>query len=306
MELVKTEEKKMELQPVSKQMCDDFLFTQGTKLNEQQKTMFYNLAVQFNLNPFKREIHAIPYGSGWNYVTGYQVYVSRAEATGLLNGWHVESTGNDKGELTGAKITIYRKDWEQPFIWEVAFPEYNKNQGLWKTSPEFMIKKIAIGQGFRLAFPNELGGMPYLKEELEDISPLHSEKQPITPPQTKKAEVTPSGDLTVEAVIEKTSSKTGKTNNKPWTLCGILADGIWYNTFDTKFFDIAKACEGKKATITYFVDAKGKNNLIAIQKEGCTGSPHTCDISSWENGIAICETGDVCMFSAERTPGAEG
>lgn len=138
----------------------------------------------------------------------------------------------------------------------------------------------------------------------------HTEKTPIAAPQAKKTEATslaqPSGDLVIEAVIEKTSSKARKTNNKPWTLYGILAGGNWYNTFDTKLFDIAVACTDKKTTITYWVDAKGKNNLIAIQKEGCTGSPHTCDISSWEGGKAICETGDVCMFQADRDPGAEG
>ena len=64
-------------QQVTKQMCDDFLFSQGTRLDEQQKSMCYNLAVQFNLNPFKRGIYAIPFGGGWNYVTGYQVYVAR-------------------------------------------------------------------------------------------------------------------------------------------------------------------------------------------------------------------------------------
>ena len=39
--------------------------------------------------------------------------------------------------------------------------------------PEFMIKKVCIGQGFRLAFPNELGGLPYLQEEIEGI--VHEE-----------------------------------------------------------------------------------------------------------------------------------
>ncbi len=108
----------------------------------------------------------------------------------------------------------------------------------------------------------------------------------------------------MEAIIEKTSSKTGKTGNKPWTLYGILADGAWYNTFDTKLFDIANSSTGKKVTITFCKGEKG-NNLISIEKEGCTGSPHTCEISSWEDSKAICETGDVCMFQ-EREPGAEG
>jgi len=41
-----------------------------------------------------------------------------------------------------------------------------------------MGKKVAIAQGFRLAFPDELGGMPYTKEEFEvyDI-----ESTPIIP-----------------------------------------------------------------------------------------------------------------------------
>ena len=63
--------------PVTRKMCDDFLFTTGTKLNEPQKTLFYNLALQFNLNPFNREIYAVSYGEGWNFVTGYQVYIQR-------------------------------------------------------------------------------------------------------------------------------------------------------------------------------------------------------------------------------------
>jgi len=295
-------------------MCDDFLFSQGTKFTEQQKMMFYNLALQFNLNPFKREIYAIPYGSGWNYVTGYQVYVARAEATGLLDGWHVESMGNEKGELIGARITIHRKDWQQPFVWEVAFLEYNKNLGLWKTMPEFMIKKIAIGQGFRLAFPNELGGMPYLQEEMEDITP--PVKPPIAPPQAKpelKSELKPElkseqakptkaqkeADVT-KATIEKTSSKEGNRGGKKWTLYGVLADGIWYNTFDKKLWEIAVAKTGQKVEIEYTEGEKGKN-LVAIKWEGCTGNPRTCDLSIWENDKPSCSEGKSCLFEAEKT-----
>ncbi|MDR1325280.1 MAG: hypothetical protein LBK00_04505 [Treponema sp.] len=31
-----------------------------------------------------------------------------------------------------------------------------------------MLKKVAIGQGFRLCFSNELGGMPYTSDELDE------------------------------------------------------------------------------------------------------------------------------------------
>ena len=36
----------------------------------------------------------------------------------------------------------------------------------WAEMPEFMIKKVAIWQGFRLCFPSELWGLPYLAEEI--------------------------------------------------------------------------------------------------------------------------------------------
>ena len=41
--------------------------------------------------------------------------------------------------------------------------------------PNFMLKKVAIAQGFRLAFPDELGGLPYLAEELPATAHITSE-----------------------------------------------------------------------------------------------------------------------------------
>jgi hypothetical protein len=64
-----------------------------------------------------------------------------------------------------AWVRIYRKDWEKPFYWEVVLSEFDKKQATWKAIPTFMGRKVAIAQGFRLCFPDELGGMPYTQEE---------------------------------------------------------------------------------------------------------------------------------------------
>jgi phage recombination protein Bet len=168
-------------QAVTQKTVEDFLFSSGTKLNQQQKAMFLNLAVTFGLNPFKKEIYVVPFGSGFNYVTGYQVYISRAEATGKLDGWEVEAI-KEGGKLTGARAIIYRKDWSKPFIWEVSLSEFNRNSGNWKTMPEFMLKKVCLAQAFRLCFPNEFSGLPYIAEEIvnepvKDIAPSPVEAQ---------------------------------------------------------------------------------------------------------------------------------
>lgn len=224
----------------------DFLFSTGTKLNESQKHMFMQLSIRNQLDPFKREIYAIPYGNDFNIVTGYQVYIQRAEATGKLDGWHCQAVKDAKGALTGATIIIYRKDFTHPFEWEVSLLEFDKGQSNWKKMPEFMIKKVCIGQGFRLAFPNELGGMPYLAEELEGLQPQQAAaRPPIAAPQAKqekKPEPPAVHDDTefFQCFIENVSEKHGSTGNKKWTRYGIF-DGLnWYNTFDTKLADLAK------------------------------------------------------------------
>lgn len=165
---------------VTPKIIDEYLFSTKTTLRPDQKAMFLRIATEFNLNPFRREIYAIAYGNDLNIVTGYQVYLARADATGNLDGWDVQSDGDI------ATITIYRKDFSKPFRWQVKRSDFDKGNGNWRKMPDFMLKKVAIGQGFRLAFPNELGGMPYFKEELEESEERSERKsgEPQTPPQS--------------------------------------------------------------------------------------------------------------------------
>ncbi len=151
---------------VDKKTVEDFLFSSKTILNEQQKNMFIQLAIRNQLDPFKREIYAVPYGQDFNILTGYEVYLKRAEASGQLDGWKVWTEGTIKEGNLKACIEIKRKDWSQPLDHEVLFTEYDLKKALWLSKPVTMIKKVAIAQGFRLAFPVELGGMPYTTDEI--------------------------------------------------------------------------------------------------------------------------------------------
>lgn len=178
---------------IDQETIDKFLYQSNINLNEKQKGLFLRLAEEFQLNPFRREIYAIPYKDEFNIVTGYQVYLQRADATGKLDGWHCDPLYDKDGKLTGAKIVIHRKDYKQPFEWSASLRDFMKTRydqetkkhiptRQWAVMPEFMIKKVTIGQGFRLAFPNELGGMPYLEEELPSSSPEKpQERKPETP-----------------------------------------------------------------------------------------------------------------------------
>ena len=136
---------------------------------DKELYMFMGICKSYGLNPLKREIHFVKYGNAAaSIIVGYEIYLKRAERTGKLDGWKRWIEKDNIGEK--AIIEIKRKDQSIPIRWEVYRSEFDKQQSTWKAMPTFMLKKVAIAQGFRLAFPDDLGGMPYIPEELPATS----------------------------------------------------------------------------------------------------------------------------------------
>jgi len=185
------------------------------KANEKEVFMALGIIKSLNLNPFTREVHLIKYGDNdkLSIIVGYEVYLKRADRTGKMGGW---TAGVDK--IKGiAWVRIIRKDWTEPFLWEVSIAEFNKGQATWKSMPDFMAKKVAIAQGFRLAFPDELGGMPYTQEEYQayDINGLgtsHSSGKPeVQAPQARS--VKQNNETVIKGIDEALSSALGEIIN---------------------------------------------------------------------------------------------
>ncbi len=170
------EKKPENTEVITKEKLITYLTSLGSDLSKQEQSTFIEIASAFNLNPFKREIYCVAYGKGefrkLSIITGYEVYIKRAERSGKLSGWKTWIEG--EGKDTKAIIEIHRRDWNKPFTHEVYFVEVaqrKKNGDLtsfWKKSPRFQLKKVAMSQGFRLCFPDEVGGMPYTADELPD------------------------------------------------------------------------------------------------------------------------------------------
>lgn len=172
-----------ELQEITIPKLESYLKITGVanNLTPQETQNFLQIAMDFKLNPFKREIYCTSYGQGQykqtSIIIGYEVYIKRAERTGQLDGWNVTTSGSVASNDLKAQITIYRKDRKHPFIHEVDYSEYvqyvhDKNTNtkrpnkIWAEKPITMLKKVVTAQGFRLAFSDELGGIPYDNSEL--------------------------------------------------------------------------------------------------------------------------------------------
>jgi len=141
---------------------------------DKELFMFMGIAKSYGLNPLKREIHFVKrkqkqFDGTWievgSTIVGYEVYLKRAERTGKLDGWKcwIEDSGKPTER---AVIEIKRKDQSMPVTWEVYRKEFDTEKSTWLKMPSFMLKKVAIAQGFRMAFPDDLGGMPYIPEEM--------------------------------------------------------------------------------------------------------------------------------------------
>lgn len=145
------------------------------KFNEGEKRQFLDICCAYGLNPIKREVYGIKYGENFNIIVGYEVYLKRAERSGKLDGYDIafEGTGDDLRAI----LTVYRKDWGKPFRHTVWLREYDQKNSMWKSKPYTMLGKVAISQGFRRCFPDELGGMPYTEDEvgLVDVTPSSTE-----------------------------------------------------------------------------------------------------------------------------------
>lgn len=146
-------------------------------------------ARHLGLDPLRREVHFVPFKGRVQLVVGYLEYIKRAERSGKLNGWRVTIADNI------ARVVIYRKDWDHPFEWEVSLQEAQKDTPAWKQMPQFMLKKVAISQAFRLCFPEELGHMPYTDGEIgEEYAETEQPKEvkevrKLTEAQQKKIRV---------------------------------------------------------------------------------------------------------------------
>lgn len=154
----------------------------------QEVVMFMNLCRFQHLNPWLKEAYLIKYSQNdpAALVTGKDAFLKRAEGEANYDGFKAGIIVQDEesgeviyrdgsfklpGEsLVGGFAEVFRKDRDHSFRAEVSFEEYaaRKKDGSlnsqWSKKPTTMIRKVALVQALREAFPGTLGGM-YAAEE---------------------------------------------------------------------------------------------------------------------------------------------
>jgi phage recombination protein Bet len=188
----------------------------ASSVTDQEVMMFMTLCKYQHLNPFLREAYLVKYGSQpATIVTGKDTFTKRAERNAKYKGKAAGIIIQTKdGKIEYRDGTLHLKDetivggWAKIFIdgrepemTTVSFDEYvgKKKDGTvnsqWASKPATMIRKVAVVQALREAFPEDFGGL-YSPEEMgeageaipEQATPIEVEAEVVETPKKPSVE----------------------------------------------------------------------------------------------------------------------
>lgn len=152
-----------------------FCATGSGQLSERDVVNFMATCKALGANPFTKDVYLVKYGSdgdaqiiaGKNYYT--RVAASMDSFDGMKAGIVVVTNQGElahregsiilQGEmLAGGWAEVHDKRWTVPVRAEVAFAEYNTGKSLWRSKPATMIRKVALVQALREAYPDRFAG----------------------------------------------------------------------------------------------------------------------------------------------------
>ena len=157
-----------------------------------------------NLNPFANEVYIVAYknrngGTEFSLIVSKEAFLKRAAQCKDYKGFEagvvaVDSEGvmhERKGAimlpgdtLIGGWARVYRENFKVPVEIFVSREEYDKKQSTWNSMPATMIRKTALVNALREAFPEDLGNM-YTEDDggtfdrIKDVTPQESREDVV-------------------------------------------------------------------------------------------------------------------------------
>ena len=224
-----------EMVKLSPSMIKKYLVSGGGAVTDGEVMMFLSLCRYQHLNPFLKEAYLIKYSGNEpaTIVTGKDVFTKRADATpnyagkqaGVIvvdaKGDVVEREGAfvlPKETLVGGWAKVFIKGHDTPEYAAVALEEYigRKKSGEinsnWSKRPATMIRKVAVVQALREAFPDRFQGM-YVQEEFSEVSGMKLDTAKIV--QEEIYENANSEDFIVDSTAVEVAEES-KSDNAPF------------------------------------------------------------------------------------------
>jgi phage recombination protein Bet len=268
---------------LSPDIIRNYLVSGNGEISDQEVMMFLKLCQYQKLNPFLREVYIIKFGDfPATTVTGKETFLKRAMRNPKYEG-HTTGISEDGKE---AWAEVYLDGYQVPIKCEVDYDEYvglknGKPNKMWESKPKTMLKKVALVQALREAFPEDLGGL-YSQEEINSVS-VELPTTPVKPAvqktqskssqkQTTSKKKEPEGEEQEHLIKVVRIGKKDTKKNPKYTLYS--AEDAAYNTFDQAIADDAKEIEGTDIqALVIFTTDKWGNTIKSFTVTGAEEFP---------------------------------
>lgn len=189
---------------LSPDSVSQFVTKGNGKITREEAYNFIQLCRYAELNPFLNEAYIVKFGNQpAQMITGKEAFMKRAERQKSYNGFKAGIVVfNSKGEieeregtiiidgkeqLLGGWAIVFRKDRDNEYKVTINFDEFAKRknsgelQSTWQSMPANMIRKSALVNALREAYPDQLGAM-YTEDEpnLTEVQAVKEEKNEKT------------------------------------------------------------------------------------------------------------------------------
>lgn len=263
------------LQDVKKYFCD--------LATDKEAMVFLQLCKSQNLNPWRREAYLIKYDSSKpaQTVVGKDLFTKRAMQHPKFRGFRAgvilrrkEDILEQEGAFTlqgdillGGWCEVFLEGYSNPIKTTVSMSEYNKGQSSWNKMPATMIRKVALVQALREAFPDQLGGL-YDESEMgvelsDDKSKAHAIEVKATEEESKQALPIPQ---TPETRC-KVAFERFKLNEDQIKILTKRFEGNWSKLLE-EFLRISKDKEKTKALEKLLKQSEEENAVPDFDQDG--------------------------------------
>lgn len=174
-----------------------YCYSGNAALTDRDVVNFMATCQALGANPFLKDVYLVKYGSaedaqimaGKNYYTRVAAAIDTYDGmtAGIIcaapDGTVTYRNGSFAmpGETcVGGWAEVHDKRWSVPVRAEVAMGEYNSGRSLWKSKPMTMIRKVALVQALREAYPDRFAGT-------YDAAEMPAHKEPAQPSDDDRA-----------------------------------------------------------------------------------------------------------------------
>lgn len=168
-----------------------YCYSGNAQLTQRDVVNFMATCQALGANPFLKDVYLVKYGNsedaqimaGKNYYTrvaaaidtydGATAGIITVDAQGAV-AYRAGSFAAPGETCVGGWAEVHDKRWSVPVRAEVAMGEYNSGRSLWKSKPMTMIRKVALVQALREAYPDRFAGT-------YDAAEMPAHKEPSQP-----------------------------------------------------------------------------------------------------------------------------